>query len=68
MTPIAPLLFVVVVPDALGDADELEPVVPDGEVEVVLLVLEAVAMAACWNAVKFFSAVGLTANTMPFAQ
>lgn len=54
------------VPDADADGE--------GEVLLVPLVLpvvvlfEAVALAAAWNASKVFAAVGLTAKTMPFAQ
>jgi len=58
---IAPLLVV------LGVAAP-DPEV-DGVVELFVdVVFAAVALAAVWNIVKFFAAVGLTAKTIPFEQ
>jgi hypothetical protein len=54
------------VPDPFVEPD---PEVVPLEVPVPLVdVLFPVALAAAWNAVKFFAAVGLRANTIPLPQ
>jgi len=55
------------VPEADADGEGavlLVPLVP----LVLVVLLEAVALAAAWNASKDLVAVGLTAKTMPFPQ
>lgn len=62
-----------VVPDALGEAPDLEAVEPAfAELDAVVFAPEPVAvaelLAAAWKASKLFAAVGLMANTIPLAQ
>ena len=59
----------VVVPEGVvvALAEVVEPDVAEEEV-VLEVVPEAVAIAAAWKAEKLFSAVGLTAKTIPLAQ
>jgi len=60
-----------VVDDVLAGADELD-VEPEEPAEVEELFVDVplalVAIAAAWKAAKLFSAVGFTANTIPFSQ
>ncbi len=54
------------VPEADADGEGAELLVP--LVPVLVVLFEAVALAAAWNALNDLVAVGLTANTMPFPQ
>ena len=62
----APLVAPLVTADPPGLVAVPAPVVE--LVPVVVLAAAAVAFAAAWKASKDLAAVGLTANTIPFAQ
>jgi len=65
----AELAAFVVEGELLDEDCVLEGELPDEEDEVELPAFtESVALAAAWKSSKLFSAVGLTANTIPIPQ